>query len=380
MARTINKAEFNFVMLILSALGFLQVLDLGFAKAVTRIVAQDSKSENINTAVGNALFISGTIGFSFALIVSFISSWFTKFSLTTEVRHAGLAISYAAFSIPLYLCTSIIQGYFDGKIDVYKANILKALSASLLVVVPFLLLIVDKSALTVSIGFFISRLITLAIAAFFAKRSKLKPTVRLKEHRAITEFGGWLTVSNLASPVMSIGDKYYLSSIFPPGLVAQYSIANEAVMRLNIFPGALGRALFPIISKLQKAKKELKVAYSIVLGFGFFFILPMSLFSSDIVNLWLGRDYIEMTSKYLRILLVGLFFVSLSQIPYGFIQAKRGTKATAVIHLVELPIYVGSLIIAVRHWGIEGAAYAWTGRLILDFIFLQTYHWTIRND
>jgi Na+-driven multidrug efflux pump len=40
------------------------------------------------------------------------------------------------------------------------------------------------------------------------------------------------------------------------------------------------------------------------------------------------------------------------------------------LHVFELLLFVPSLFYAVAHWGLMGAAWAWTARTAIDFVIL----------
>jgi Na+-driven multidrug efflux pump len=52
------------------------------------------------------------------------------------------------------------------------------------------------------------------------------------------------------------------------------------------------------------------------------------------------------------------------------IQAIGRVDLTAKLHVAELFLFVPGLMFAVTHWGIMGAAWAWTVRTTVDFVFL----------
>ena len=60
----------------------------------------------------------------------------------------------------------------------------------------------------------------------------------------------------------------------------------------------------------------------------------------------------------------------LGQIPYAFIQGAGRPDLTAKLHLVELPLYLILLVIAIEMAGIEGAAMAWTCRFVVDSLLM----------
>lgn len=83
------------------------------------------------------------------------------------------------------------------------------------------------------------------------------------------KYGGWITVSNVVSPLMAYLDRFFISNIIGASNVAFYTAPAEGVQRLSVFPGALSRAIFPKLSRLvskQDKDKQKKLAYVLMVG------------------------------------------------------------------------------------------------------------------
>ena len=61
---------------------------------------------------------------------------------------------------------------------------------------------------------------------------------------------------------------------------------------------------------------------------------------------------------------------SLAYIPYYLLQGVGRPDLTAKFHLLELPIHIALVWFMVTHFGLPGAALAWTLRVTLDFVLL----------
>ena len=92
--------------------------------------------------------------------------------------------------------------------------------------------------------------------------------------------------------------------------------------------------------------------------------------SYTILNIWLGKEYAENSTYILQVLLIGFLFNSYAQIPFATIQAAGKAKITALIHCIEIIPYLVGLYFFIIHFGVIGAAYAWTIRVSLDFVIL----------
>jgi O-antigen/teichoic acid export membrane protein len=101
-------------------------------------------------------------------------------------------------------------------------------------------------------------------------------------------------------------------------------------------------------------------------------ILSLILFcyAKDILNLWLGVDFVKNSVYIFRIfsIIISIYFLAL--IPFTLLQSIGRPDLPAKFHLIEFTIYLIILYIFIKYFGIIGAAIAWGLRMLLDFILL----------
>jgi len=84
------------------------------------------------------------------------------------------------------------------------------------------------------------------------------------------------------------------------------------------------------------------------------------------LDLWLGGEFAQNSTRVVQWLAVGVFINSLAHVAFSLVQATGRPDITAKLHLVELPFYLISLWWLVAEYGIEGAAIAWVIRIVID--------------
>ena len=94
------------------------------------------------------------------------------------------------------------------------------------------------------------------------------------------------------------------------------------------------------------------------------------LFAKEILQVWLGSNFAAQSKMVMQILALGVLVNSLAQVPYALLQGVGRPDITAKFHLLELPLHIGIVWFLVGHWGIAGAAGAWTMRVTLDTLLL----------
>jgi O-antigen/teichoic acid export membrane protein len=94
------------------------------------------------------------------------------------------------------------------------------------------------------------------------------------------------------------------------------------------------------------------------------------MFAQIFLSVWLGAEFAANSRGVFQILSVGVLFNSLAVVPFTAIQAADRADLSAKAHLVELPLYLLTLWFLVRHFGIEGVAFAWLLRVVLDYLLM----------
>jgi O-antigen/teichoic acid export membrane protein len=99
-------------------------------------------------------------------------------------------------------------------------------------------------------------------------------------------------------------------------------------------------------------------------------ILVTVTFAPDGLRLWLGPVFASHSQSVLRWLATGFFINALASVPFALLQGGGRPSLTAKLHILELPFYVVAVWILSKRLGIEGAAIAWTIRVIFDTVLL----------
>jgi O-antigen/teichoic acid export membrane protein len=192
--------------------------------------------------------------------------------------------------------------------------------------------------------------------------------------RASLTYGGWLTITNIITPVMGFLDRFVLSHLAGAQVVAFYTVPSEVINRLLLIPGAISRALFPRLSKRQHtATADRRTGMMLTLAATLLTIIPIIVYAREILRVWMGPAYVGEPVTVLRILLIGFFFLSIAFGPYTDLQARGHSKATAFIHVGQVIPYLAALTFMTYFYGILGTALVWTARAIVDYFLMQYY-------
>jgi len=144
---------------------------------------------------------------------------------------------------------------------------------------------------------------------------------------------------------------------------------------LLVIPGALVSVMFPAFSTSSvQDRNRMALLFSRSVKYLLLVLFPLVLLvvvlAQDGLKLWLGAEFAKNSVHVLQWLAVGVFINSLAHVPFALLQGVGKPDLTAKLHLIELPAYLVALYWLIKVYGIEGAAIAWTARVVVDALIL----------
>lgn len=384
LGRILGPERFGVFTLALAVVGYASIFDVGLTRAVIREVAifKNNLNEKLKI-ISSASFIVGVLGTVACLFLISLSDQLTNLLKIDQNLHSDVVTSLkiVAISVPMFLITQIWLAILEGEERFAILNVYKTITGTLISIIPAGAVLINASLSAAIIGLVISRFISLLVAFYLTRNIVISAGISLSRPtvKRLFLFGGWITVSNIISPVMAYFDRFIVSNQLGAGVVAFYTAPAEIISRLGIIPGAFARAVFPRLSSTLDVsdRKKSKQLISILLLLS---CVPVTLvgyiFSEQIMVLWMGKAYSGLPGQVLSVLLVGFIFNSMAQVPFSNIQARGYAKFTALIHLIELIPYLVAIFFLINTAGLLGAAWAWTARMIIDTLLLYGVdHW-----
>ena len=159
-------------------------------------------------------------------------------------------------------------------------------------------------------------------------------------------------------------------------MVAYYTIPFDFAIRLLIIPASLTGVLFPrfsnlLISDIKETIKVYKKSFAIIFKIMLVVSAGIIAFSYLGLKIWINEDVASKSYLILIILMIGVFFNSLAQVPFSIIQADGKVKLTSLLHIAEFVIYIVLLVLLAKYVGLIGVAFAFLTRTLIDYIFLS---------
>jgi O-antigen/teichoic acid export membrane protein len=383
--RGMGTDRFGLLTLAWMVIGYFSLFDLGLGRALIKLVSEklgEGRLDEIPKLVWTALVLMALLGIFGAALMFVLSGWLviSVLKVPENLQAEGLnSFRVLAFSVPVVIFASGLRGILEAYRRFDLVNLVRMPLGILTFVAPLAVLPFTSRldvVVTVLLGV---RILLCIVNAMMCERvvpgllSRISYSSRLVG--PMLRFGGWMTVTNMISPLMMYMDRFLIGGVLGLAAVAYYVTPYEIVTKLLVIPGALVGVLFPMFSagladdRLHVAQLFRRGVYWLFLSL-FPLVLLITVFAADGLRLWLSDEFSLRGAAVLQWLAAGVLINSLAFVPFAFVQGAGRPDLTAKLHLVELPIYLLVLWLFMGQWGIVGAAAAWTFRVALDAVAL----------
>lgn len=365
-------------------IGYSGLLDLGLSRSIVQITAAAvSRGEQTHAIFWSALITACGLGLVAWLTTILAMPYFAaSLNATTGLREEiERGLDVFMWSIPAAVLTPVVIGYLSGYEKFGLINAIKVPSGVLLTSGPLLAILLHTPSMSLVFGI----LVVVRWATLFAFAwAAAVTTPGLWKHfeldwerlRLMLNMGGWITVTNLVSPVLVYVDRFIVGSVVSVTAVAYYTTPQDAITKLLVYPIALASVLFPAVASryandptgclMRTRAVECQVLLAV-----FPLAAAAAIFSRGAMELWLGAEFAAHTWDLLAIFAVGVLINSVAQVPATFLQAIGKPKVTAILHLSEVTWYGPVAYWLLVHYGLRGGAIAWVGRIIIDYVGLE---------
>jgi len=372
---------FGLLTLAWSCIGYFSLLDLGLGRALAQVTAADlagGGESQIPARFWTSLYFMAAGGAAGAVVLLPIAGWLANhvFHLPPALQADGRqSLCLIAAAIPVLTVSAGLRGFLEAHQRFAAVSAVRIGMGLLTFGAPLALLPYSRRVSTFVAALVLTR--ALGLAAHFALSISTMPalwhsrSLDLAKAGILLRLGGWMTVSNVVSPLMTYLDRFLIGAILSVGAVAYYVTPFEMATKLLLIPSALTGVLLPAFSgALAGNRASAGMLYRRSLAVVVYLLLPLSLamaaFGKFGLNLWLGPVFTSNTRHVLPILSLGVFVNGLAGVPFALIQAAARPDLTAKLHLVEVPVYLAVCWYLTRRFGIDGAALAWAARALVD--------------
>ena len=381
----LGTERFGVLMLAWMVVGYFSLFDFGLGRAVTKLVAEKlgkGQSDEIPALVWTAITLMAVLGVLGAVIVAVLSPWLVGsiLKIPLELQSETLIVFYIlSASIPIVISSTGLRGVLEAYQRFDLVNVVRIPLGIVTFLGPVAVLHFSNSLVPVISVLVIARLFSWCAYAVLCLKVGSVLNRSFGIHRVMVRplisFGGWLTVTNIISPLMVYMDRFLIGAMLTMSAVTYYATPYEVVTKLLIIPVALMGVLFPAFATAL-AQDQVRAArlYGRSVIYVFLLLFPAVLiivtFAREGLTLWLGSEFSGDSSLVLQILAVGVLVNCIAHVPSGLIQSAGRPDLTAKLHLAELPFYLLILWWLLSYYGIVGVAIAWVARVVIDALLL----------
>jgi O-antigen/teichoic acid export membrane protein len=378
---SLGNDRFGVLTLAWAMVGYFGIFDVGLGRALTKLIAErktSGQSGDIPGLIQTGLLLVLLFGAVGTALVAALSPLLIRHVLKVPapLQHETLYAFYLlAFSIPAGLCLSALRGVLAAFLRFDLINLLRFPFMFFIFLGPLMVLPFSRSLVPIVAVLLGARVVSCAWHLFFCFRlvPELYSPLRIRTTDIIVllTFGGWVSVSNIVSPLLVYVDRFVIGSFISMEAVAWYVTPYEMVSKLGMIPGAIVMVLFPAFAEcLPVAPTRVALLFERGVKYTIIALFPLILFAVTMAHrgltIWLGADFAAHSTRVLQWVALGVFINSVGHLPYALIQASNRPDITAKLHLIEIPFYLVLLRWLVVVDGVQGAAMVWTLRVAVD--------------
>lgn len=358
------------------------MLDLGIGRATTRRLSETLSTGHRARASGACAtaerisLVAGLLGGAMLLVaVALGAVQHLRFdaSLASEATLAGAAL---AAIVPLQALIATYRGMAEGVQSFRRLNVLRIVLGVANFGAPVIV-----AHFTVGLHWLVLALFAIRLAALVGFRQLAR--TRLADHgvppgrwsgdeaRALLRAGGWLSLSACASPLLATVDRFFLGSIVSAAAIAAYVVPYELVMQPLVLASAMATVAFPTLVRslvsdpvaARRSERQWLLFAAAALGA---IALLLAAVLEPLLALWLRRPAEPASVSAGHWLCVGMWLNGIGQMFMASIHARGNFRDTALLHVIELLLYLAALWVIIPAHGILGAAVLWSTRALFD--------------
>jgi O-antigen/teichoic acid export membrane protein len=377
----LGPARFGLLSLAFAILEYSNLFDLGLGAATTREVSASlAKGDaRVSDVIGGSILSQMLLGSVGSIVLVLVAPLLVQhvFVIPPELHaEAQKVFRVLALMIPPTVLLLSLRGILEAAQRFDLSNGLRIPGSVATFLIPAVAASRGFSLPSIVVMLLLTRIMICVLMGIAVTR--VVPGLRWRVRatwetmRPLFVFGGWMSISNVVSPMLIYLDRFMLGGIVGVTAVGYYTAPFDGVMRLLIIPASLMGAVYPSISALAATGNHDAIhrvyAEALRKTAGILLIpaVVLGIAGPWLLHLWLGPTFAAEGQTAIRILALGVLLNAVAHVPSGFITALGRPDIIAKLHLVELILHVPIAWFLITHFGVAGAALAWTIRVGFD--------------
>ena len=367
--------------LALSLIGVFGIFDFGIGRALTKLLAERIAVGEVEEAAALTrtglvlLTLLGTVGA--AILAALAQLWVARGLHVNQAEHDEVlrALYVLCLAVPFVILNAALWGVISAFQKFRAANLVNMPILAFYYLGPLLVLRVVDSLVAVMAVLVVCRIVMTVCywrICVAEMPSLMGAKADWRHARALGKLGGWMTVSNLAWPLLMYVDRFMVASVLSAAAAGYYATPSDLLGRMSLVSVAVMSTAFPAMAASYRTDPVHAAALvrRSVLAIAALLFLPSlvaAAFSHEILRLWIGDAFAAHAATVMQWLALAMILGSADSVISSFIDSIGRPDVNAKFSLAELALYMPLLFLLLKLFGIEGAAVAWALRVGVDF-------------
>jgi len=392
LARGLGPARYGLVVLAWSCVSIFSLFDFGLGRALTRIVAErlaavedHAIADVVWSATWLLLGLTALLAVAGVVLAPFIVD--RVLNVPVDARSDAISVvRLLAIAIPPLAHGVALRGVLEAAQRFRLVNMLRVPLGIVTYAGPLIAIPLGASAAT-AVEIVVAGRVVYWLVSFVVLESVVPKVARPRAVsgaavRELFHVGGWITVSNVVSPIIVQADRIVIAASLPIAASGWYGTAAEVATKQWLFTAALQPVLFSALSAaIKPAPGRAAALMERATRVTMFALLPcaavLAAFAEPGLRLWMGTAYVPAAGPVLRWIAVAVYVNAIAQVPYSMLQGGIDARAPALLHVLELPLYIALLVAMGHAMGMRGVAIAWFIRMAADGLAMW---WVLYRD
>lgn len=381
--KQLGEDRFGVIILIWITSNLVSLLDFGTVRVVTQTLAK-FKIRDVPLPViemcQSVLVFLVMLSFGLFALGYFFRSSILKVDLhIVEYSEVAIAFYITLATVPFILITSLLKGILESQMKFGLANAIRVPMMSYLYIVPiFVVYLVGKNLIIISLALALGRIFFLVIYAYFVMKECgelfFSWHTSFAKCFSLLKGLGWFAVIATLSPILGFLDRLFINNLISTTVAGFYATPYEVVSRMSLVAASISSVLIPVLMKchmenekmaIETAKTYMKIIYYALMVP----CLVLVLFSRDILAVWMGGGFAINSFMLLKIFSLGMLLNSVCSVPSSFMLVRREEKKLGMFYCLQMLLYPVALFVGIRSFGMIGGAVVWFLRILCDLIF-----------
>jgi len=382
LARTLSPDDFGLFYSVFALFMFICVFtDLGYGSSLVKFIPDllsKNKKKFIIKAIFNVFWVTTGLTLLFCVLL-FLASGFLSTNYF-RVSSASELIILFVFILLLNNILNLMQSILQGLQDMFSYGFFYFMSkAMFLVFCVVLILLGMRGSIMPGLAYLLGVVVVIAIFAYpiYRRVRNIHPVVLGRDKLLLAKMTGFALPNMftvLAGTVIGYINTLILTYFVPLSVVGIYNAILPTVIMLNYFGVTVAAVFFPMASELwaKKDHTRLNQALAMIYRYSLVLILPFVIatlfFSETILRVLFGESFV-MGAMAMRILSIGVIFLSLAQVNYSLLNGIGKPREITKITVVAAVFNAVGNILVIPKFGIEGSAVVTTLSYLLMLVW-----------